>query len=125
MTDDEIIQIVLEHCEGLFPKVCSNCDRFFETLREYILNTKRLGTIICHDAEIGDWEPKRPIGAAAYSNCPCGNTLALTSKGMPISQLHLVLRWVKKETGRRGLSPSELMDYVRDEIRKRVMIDPV
>lgn len=124
MTDDEIIQMVLEHCEGLFPKVCPNCNRFFGTLREYILNTKRLGAIICYDTEIGDWETMQPIGSAAYSNCFCGNTLVLTSAGMPISQILSVLRWIKEETERRGLSPSELMDYVREEIRKRVLTDP-
>ena len=100
------------------------CDRFFGTLREHILNTKRLGTIICHDAEIGDWEPTQPISDAAYSNCPCGNRLALTSNGMPIPHILLVLRWIKEKTERRGLSPTELMDYVREEIRKRVLTDP-
>jgi hypothetical protein len=61
----------------------------------------------------------------ALSNCVCGTTLALTSNGMPISQVHLVLKWIKKETDRRGLSPKELMSNVRDEVRKRVLIDPV
>jgi hypothetical protein len=125
MTDDEIIQMTREHFEGLFPKVCPNCGRCFATLREYILNTKRIGTTICHDAEIGDWETTRPIGAAAHSNCPCGTTMLLTSEGMPISQINLVLRWIKKETEQRSSSPRRLMDYIRDEIRKRVLIDPV
>ena len=125
MTDNEIIQIAREHFEMLFPKVCANCGRHFGTLREYILNTKRIGTTTCYDAEIGDWETTKPIGAAAHSNCPCGTTLSLTSEGMPISHFQLVLSWIKEETERRGLSPTELMDYVRDEIRKRVLIDPV
>lgn len=125
MTDDEIIQRIREHFEGLFPKVCPKCGRRFATLREYILDTKRIGTTICHDAEISHWETTRPIGAAAHSNCPFGTTMVLTSEGMQISQINLVLKWIKEETKQRGLSPRELMDYIRDEIRKRVLIDPV
>ncbi len=125
MNEDEIIQRIREHFEGLFPKVCPNCGRCFASLREYILDTKRIGTTICHDAEIGDWKTTRPIGAAAHSNCPCGTTMVLTSEGMQVSQINLVLKWIKEETKRRGLSPMELMDSIRDEIRKQVLIDPV
>ncbi len=125
MTDDEIIQIMREHFERLFPKVCPKCGCRFATLREYILNTKPIGTTTCYDVEIGDWKPKKPIGAAAHSNCSCGTTMVLTSEGMPISQIHLVLQWIKEETKRRGLSSKELISYVRNEVRKRVLIDPV
>ena len=125
MTDDEIIRMTREHFEGLFPKICPKCGRHFPTLRNYILDTQRIGTTIPYDAESGDWETTRPIGAVALANCSCGTTMALTSEGMPISQINLVLRWTKEETKRRGLSPRELMDYVRDEIRKGVLSDPV
>jgi len=125
MTDDEIIKMMREHFEGLFPKVCPKCDRRFATLREYILDTQRIGGTISYDAEMGDWKTTQPIGAVAHANCPCGTTMALTTEGMPISQIHLVLKWVKEETKRRGLSPEELIGYVRDEVRKRVLIDPV
>ena len=125
MTDGEIIQMMREHFEGLFPKVCSKCGRRFATLREYILDTQRIGGTISYDAERDDWETTQPIGAVAHANCPCGTTMALTTEGMPISQIHLVLKWVKEETERRGLSSEELIGYVRDEIRKRVLIDQV
>jgi hypothetical protein len=125
MTDDEIIRMMRKHFEGLFPKVCPNCGRRFATLREYILNTKRIGATISYDAEMGDWETTQPIGAVAHANCPCGNTMVLTTQGMPLSQIHLVLKWVKTETERGGLSPKELIGYVRDEIRKQVLADPV
>jgi hypothetical protein len=123
MTDDEIIQMVREHYEGLFPKFCPKCGRHFATLREYILGTERIGTTTCYDAEIGDWETTQPIGAAAHSNCPCGTTMTLTSEGMPVPQVHLVLKWIKEETQRQGLSPLELINYVRNEVRKRVLAD--
>lgn len=125
MTSDEIIRMMREYFEGLFPKVCPNCGRCFATLREYILNTKRIGETISYDAESGDWKPKNPIGSVALSNCLCGTTLALTTQGMPLSKTHLVLEWIKRETERSGLSPVELAGYVRDEIRKQVLADPV
>jgi hypothetical protein len=90
MTDDEIIQMTREHFERFFPKVCPKCGRRFAALREYILDTERIGTTTCYAAEIGDWETMQPIGAAALSNCLYGTTLSLTSEGMPISQVHLV-----------------------------------
>lgn len=121
MTDNEIIQMMHEHFEGLFPKVCSKCGQCFPTLRDYILKTKRLGGTISYDAELGDWETMMPIGAVALANCPCGTTLALTTDGMPLSKIHLVLKWVRVEVERRDLSPMDLIGYVRDEVRKRVL----
>lgn len=123
MTDDEIIQMMYEHHTGHFPKVCSSCGRCFATLREYIQNTTRIGSTVSYDAEEGDWEPTQPLGAFAYANCSCGTTLALTTEGMPLAKIHLVLAWVKTETKRRGLSPAELIDYVRDEVRKRALAE--
>jgi hypothetical protein len=123
MNNDEIIQIMREHFEGLFPKVCNNCGRYFETLREYILDTKRLGGTISFDAEAADWETTQPIGGVALANCPCGTTLALTTEGMSLSKIHLVLKWIRVESERRGLSPMELLGYLRDEVRKQVLAD--
>ena len=124
MTDDEIIRMMHEHHTGHFPKACSNCGRCFETLREYILNTKRVGSTISYDAEEDEWEPAQPIGTFALSSCSCGNTLALSTEGMPLSKRHLVLKWIKTETKKRGMNPTELIEYVRDEVRKRVLSDP-
>jgi hypothetical protein len=121
MTDHEIIRMMHEHFTGLFPKVCRSCGRCFATLREYILDTRPLWPTISYDAEQGDWEPTQPIGTFALANCPCDNTLALSTEGMPLSKRHSALKWVLTETKRRGLSPVELTDYVRDEIRKRAL----
>jgi hypothetical protein len=125
MTDDEIIRMMREHFEGLFPRVCPNCGRRYATLREYILDTKRIGATISYDAEMGDWETTQPIGALALANCTCGSTMALSTEGIPLSQIHSMLKWVRTETERRGLSPKELIGYVRDGVRERVLADPV
>lgn len=118
MTDNEIIQMMHEHFSGLFPRLCSNCNRDFATLGEYILDTKPVGSTISYDAELGDWEPVDPVGAFALSECPCGTSLALSTEDMPLSKVHVVLAWVKTETKLRGVSAVELIGYVRDEVRK-------
>jgi hypothetical protein len=124
MTEAEVIRIMREHLEGLFPKVCPTCHRCFTTLREYLLTTTHLGSAVPYDVELGEWRPLRPLGTMTYANCPCGTTLALTSQGMPLSQLWSLLAWAGIETQRRGLSPQQLLDYLRDEICKQVLAGP-
>jgi hypothetical protein len=125
MTEEEVIQILCEHFERLFPKVCPNCNRRFATLQEYIRITTRLEPAMSYDAERGDWETTQPIGSVALANCPCGSTLSLATRGMELSLRLELLKWVRIETGRRGVSPSELLEHLRDEIRKRVLDAPI
>ena len=58
------------------------------------------------------------------ANCPCGTTMALSSEGMPLAQLWPLLAWARVETKRRGLSPQELLNYLRAEICKQVLAAP-
>ncbi|HUC84163.1 MAG TPA: hypothetical protein VL970_03145 [Candidatus Acidoferrales bacterium] len=121
MTDAEVIQILREYFASLFPKVCPNCGRRFVTLAEYIQITKRVGLPMSYDADLRDWETPRPIGSLALANCPCGSTLSLSTEGMPMNRRLELLNWVKVETQRRGLTPSQLLDYLRDEVRKQTL----
>ena len=77
-----------------------------------------------YDADLGQWSPLHPIGTVTYANCRCGNTMMLSSDGMPLSQLWALLSWAKAETKRRGLTPRELLNYLRDEICKLVLSAP-
>jgi hypothetical protein len=125
MIEAEIVKSVREYFESLFPKVCLNCNRRFATLREYILITKPIGPTMSIDAELGDWNTTRPIGSMAQANCPCGSTLTLSTEGMPLPQRLVLLNWVKIETQRRGLSPSELLGHLRAAVRKQVLAEKV
>jgi hypothetical protein len=124
MTEDEVIHQMRAHLESLFPKACPSCDRQYATLREFLLITKPCGPAMPYDAEIGDWKPLNPLGTMTYANCPCGTTLALSSEGMPLAKLWSLLRWAKKETKQRNLSPEALLNYLRDEITKQVLAEP-
>jgi hypothetical protein len=123
LKEDEVIRLMREHLEGLFPKVCNNCGRQFVSLYEYLMVTEHKGSAIPYDAELGDWKPVNPLGTTTYATCPCGNTLMLSSKGMPLSQLWPLLAWAKLETEKRGMSPQELLNYLRDEICRQVLAE--
>ena len=124
MTEAEVVLAMREHLESLFPKSCSNCGRQFANLREFIQVTTHLGPAMPYDAEEGDWQPISPRGTLTYANCPCGNTLGLSSAGMPLSQLWRLLGWARTETQKRGMSPQALLNYLRDEICKQVLAGP-
>ncbi len=124
MTEAEVISAMRTHLEGLFPKVCSNCQCLFVTLRKYLQNTTHLGPAIPYDAERGDWNPLHPMGIVMYAVCSCGTTLALSSKGMPLPQFWSLMNWARAETQRLGITPRESLNYVRDEICKQVLAAP-
>jgi hypothetical protein len=123
MTNAEAVQMVREHFESLFPRVCPNCGRRFATLREYVLTTERIGRPQSYDAELGDWRPTQIIGSVVQANCPCGSTLTLTTEGMALSRRQALLEWVRAETHRRGVSPPELLDHLRDQVRQQVLAE--
>jgi hypothetical protein len=121
MTEAEVIQEMRRHLDTLFPKVCPKCGRSFATLREYILTTKPHGAMMSYDAELGEWEPRQLSGTLALANCSCGNTLALSTEGMPLDRRRRLLQWIGIETQKRRLRPRELLDYLRRETRRQLL----
>lgn len=121
MTYPEALAIVRRHFETEFPKTCSTCRRRFATLREYILTTKRVGQATSYDAELGDWHTQQPIGTLAFANCPCGTTLVLSTEGIPLARRQALLAWVREETERQHITPSELLERLRDDLRIQVL----
>lgn len=124
MTDAEVVRTMREHYEGLFPKTCPKCETHYATVRDYVLRTQPAGPAISYDAELGDWAPANPLGTFASGNCTCGTTLALSTAGLPLPKLHAVLHWLKTETEKRDVTPVQLIEWVRDEIRKQVLAEP-
>lgn len=124
MTEEEVVSTIRAHLEGQFPKVCANCERCYPTFRNYLQNTSRLGSAMSYDAELGNWEPVKPLGAITHSNCPCGSTLALSSAGMPLLQLWSLLNWARVETKKRNQTTEALLNYLREVVCKQVLADP-
>jgi hypothetical protein len=124
MTEAEVIQTVRRNLEELFPKVCQTCQRNYATLREFILVAEPLDPVTSFDVELGNWNPSEPIGTLAMANCPCGSTLAVSTRNLPVSEYWQVLEWIRMEMARRGVSQAELLGCLRDEIRKQVLAEP-
>ena len=124
MIEAEVVTAMREHLEKQFPKVCSNCKHCYETFREYVANTTHVGPPMSYDVQLGQWNPLKPLGTITYSNCGCGNTLALSSHGMLLLRLWALLNWARIETQKRGQSPQELLTYLREEICKQVLAEP-
>ncbi len=120
-TESEVVEIILRYLEGLFPRHCSKCQRRFTTLREYLLTTEQLGSAVSYDLEIGDWAPANPLGTLTFANCPCGNTLALSSENMRLSVLLDLYGWARVETQKRNQTPHQLLNYLREQVWKRAL----
>lgn len=124
MTETEVVRIIRAHLESQFPKVCTNCKVYFATFRDFLLATNPLGSTISYDAELGDWNPTDPAETVTFANCQCGNTLALTSAGMPLLRLWSLMNWARIETKKRNQTLKELLNHLRDEINQQVLKTP-
>jgi len=121
MTEAEVISQIRAHLEKQFPKACPSCGHHFASLRDYLLNTSHLGPAMSYDADLGNWQPAKPVGTATYANCRCGNTLALTSAGMPLEQLWSLMAWGREEAARRRQSPQELLGSLCRKVGQQVL----
>jgi hypothetical protein len=84
LTENDVIEFIREFLERQFPKECPNCQRGYDSLADYLHNVTHIGDPISHDADMEDWRPREPLGTIAMSNCACGNTLSLASRGMNV-----------------------------------------
>ena len=123
LTYDDMVRINYRHYSGLFPRTCGACARVFASLKQYILDTVPLGATISYDAELADWKTSAPLDASALSNCPCGSTLGLTTEGIALPDIHLMLEWIRTETARRGVGQEVLLETVRQGVRSRALGD--
>jgi hypothetical protein len=121
LDEDEVVAIVRAHIEQKFPMNCSSCGRPFASLKEYLLETTRVGKPVSYDAELKIWRPWSPIGTMAFANCQCGTTLSMSSQGMKLTTMWRLLQWARSESGRRGISTSDLLDELRARIDEQVL----
>ncbi len=121
MNEVEVVQIIRSFIEEQFPKKCPNCNRVFTSLKEYVLETSHVGKPVSFDADMGEWKPEKPMGTHSYANCPCGNTLIISSDNMNLRTMWRLLFWAKCECWRRGISTQDLLDHLREKIDKQVL----
>lgn len=121
MNEDTAAKIIRRLIDRQFPKVCSNCDRHFSTLKEYLQETTHLGKPVSYDADMGKLQPEKPMGTLSYAKCPCGNTLVIGSNGIGMITMWRLLLFARQETRRRGISTGDLLDHLRDKIDRQVL----
>jgi hypothetical protein len=121
VTETTAIEMIIDHLKVRFPRDCPKCRRRYETLRDFYLHTTPTGNPVSFDLDAGELTPQRPLGAVAISACLCGEPTALTSDGMPIFRYWSLLLWAKTETVRRGITVAELLNHLRQEVRKLVI----
>jgi hypothetical protein len=121
MTEDQVINIIRTNVEQQFPKSCNTCGRRFSSLKEYLQNTVHIGKPHSYDAEQQDWRPHNPLGTYSFSDCKCGNTLAIGSSKMKVATMWGLLWWAKGEKSRRKISTGELLNDLRMKIDSQVL----
>lgn len=121
---DEVVRIVAAHVERQFPKRCSACGVVYATARGFVGTVEHVGLPVSYDAEIGNWRPSRPLGAVGLSNCPCGNTMGISSRGMKLRDLWKVLAWLRRESKRTGDPVPLLFNGLRKRVDERIMAPP-
>jgi hypothetical protein len=123
MNEIDVIKIIRDFISKQFPKECTCCERRYNSFPEFIRDTTYVGKPISHDADMEDWQPDRPLGTIGMVRCLCGTTLSLTTKGMGLKKLWKLMSWGRKETKKRGISSSQLLEYLRSKIDKSVLED--
>jgi hypothetical protein len=121
MNENDVIEIMKNFISRQFPKDCTSCGKRYNSFAEFIRNTTYVGKPISYDAEQEDWQPERPIGTIGMSNCSCGTTLTIGSKGMDLKTLWRLMNWARKETKKRGIMMSDLLESLRSKIDKSVL----
>lgn len=116
MTEAEVIDVMLKHLEGKFPKRCGVCERTYSNLKDYLLHTKHVGRPRSYDVELGILRPTKPIGTMSLANCACGNTLVIDSDGMSLMTLWRLMAWLTGEMARRR----EKAPVVLEDLRRAI-----
>lgn len=119
MTEAEVAQALIKHAKGFFPKTCPTCQRRFANVYEYVTSTSPVGPFVSYDVASDRNTPA--IGTLALSNCPCGNTLSLSTDGMPIETRSRLLEWVRAEAIRRGVSHTTVLSDLRMTMRALIV----
>jgi hypothetical protein len=116
MTKAEVIVVMRQFLEGKFPKKCSVCERTYADLKDYLLHTQHVGRPLSYDIDMGDYQPTRPMGSMSLTNCACGNTLAIDSRGMDPVTFGRLMAWLTAEMIRRRQTAPEILEDLRRAI---------
>ena len=122
MDEQAVIQIIRSFIEQKkFPKTCPKCNRVYQDLADYLVNTTHVGPPMSYDANDNDWRPADPQGTLSLATCTCGTTITVDSAGMPLRTLWRLLIWARRESKRRSQTINALLSEFRDKIDREVL----
>ncbi len=121
MKEKEVIETIAEFISKQFPRNCPSCGRQFNTHADFIKNTTYVDKPVSYDAENDDWQPEKPLGTMAISNCSCGTSLALYSQGMNKATLWNLMNWAKKKAQEKEITISDVLEEIRKKIGQHVL----
>ena len=112
----EFVEPIITMCATQFPKKCNTCGKTFNSLREFVGDTKNLGSPQCSN------QNDDPFGLLSYRNCTCGSTLTLNCTD---PKSHAVFcRVLDEEVAASGRSEKDLLLALRSEVHRRVLGAP-
>tara|TARA_B100000749_G_scaffold280223_1_gene275480 strand:+ start:190707 stop:191120 length:414 start_codon:yes stop_codon:yes gene_type:complete len=116
----DVAQLVREFLEkDKFPKTCGSCGKVYYSLTQYFDETEHVGKPCSLEADHG--HPLQNLGKTyTLSNCTCGSTLCLTSKGMPGGKFIRFMGWSVKESIVRGVALSDVFLEIREEMERQL-----
>ena len=123
MDEDKAIEITSKFILSQFPKKCPRCNRIYPNLADFLRNTSHIGDPMPYDAEGLRWVRTKPLGVVACANCQCGNTLAVTSKGMNLITYWRLMIWATRQSRKLDIPMSQLLRYIRTEIDRKALND--
>ena len=81
ISEADVVATMRRHMEGHFPLSCPVCEKGYDTLRDYLLETEQQGDAIPFDAELGNWRPLRQYPGAEFRRDAATPTLAVAKLG--------------------------------------------
>ena len=110
------VEPIIAMCQSQFPRSCGTCQRRFDGLEQWVLETDPIGV-----PTMDEWIEADPFGMISWVNCTCRNTLVLECEDM--KKHRQFTQALADESAASGRSVSDLLQDLRRAIRQRIVRD--
>ncbi|MDH5676218.1 MAG: hypothetical protein OEZ06_29125 [Myxococcales bacterium] len=112
------VDAVIEYCRGQFPRNCGVCEHRYECFEDFLGDTVPLGRPQVYD-ELELIQSEQLIGTLSMVQCACGTSLAVRCGDIRSRGYLDLLAALARDVERTGLSVSEILQLMRQEIHAR------
>lgn len=124
MTEQDVIDIIVNHMENLFPLSCMNCNKLFHSYKDFLLHSERLGPPNAYDEKFHldkRFIVLKPMGPHTDYSCKCGHMIRIGSTGMKKMRLLKIMFWSRNERRKRNISINKLLVEISQKVDEVVM----